>query len=453
MEVEVEIHDLAYGGMGVGRLDKFVIFVNGAMPGERVRARVFKRKKNHGQAKLIEVLKPSPKRIEARCHLFETCGGCSWQHMPYEEQLGWKQKQVAETLARLSGLELPELEPILASPETWRYRNKMEYSFGYNNDRERVLGFHVPGRFDRIFAVDQCQIHPEAFDSMLGILDAYASEHELSGYDPRTHEGFLRHAVMRHSRTTDECILVLLTATGELPEKEALVERLAAEVKGFKGFVWGTNDAVADVARIEREQWSWGEPQLIETVNGLTFTISPQSFFQTNTSGAQLLYAKTAEMAQLDAYPGGALVLDAFCGAGSIGLHMAHQARHVVGVEIVKEAIWDARANAKRNNIGNTTFIASPMGKGLELARAAAGGDFTHVIIDPPRGGMDKRSLKGLIALQAPHFVYVSCNPATLARDLQALDEGGYAVDAIQPVDMFPHTYHIEVITRLSLKS
>lgn len=451
--VEVKINDLAYGGAAVGRAEGMAIFVGGAAPGERVRARIYKKKKSHAEARLLEVLEPSPLRIEPRCALFAGCGGCSWQHLPYGEQLKWKQIQVDQTLNRLSGdIKLPELLPIAGSPEQWHYRNKMEYSFGPGEDGDNAkLGFHVPGRFDRIFDVDRCHIHPAPFDKMLTILREYAHEKGLPGYDPRRHDGFFRHAVMRFSHTEQKCILMLLSTTGKLPGKEALAERLAAETPGFKGMVWGTNDGVADVARMERECWRWGDPILMERVNGLEFAISPQSFFQTNTAGAELLYARTAEMTE--AGPGDT-VLDAYCGAGSIGLHLARKgARRIVGVEIVKEAIWDARENAKRNGVGNTTFIAAPLGEGLKLARAANRGPFHVIVIDPPRGGMDKRSLRGLVAEQAPRFVYVSCNPATMARDLTTICEGGYEVEAIQPVDMFPHTWHIEVIARMRLKT
>lgn len=448
--VTLEIDDLAYGGLGVGRIDGFVVFVDKALPGDRVIARITKKKQNHAQAVIQEMESPSPFRIaNPPCPLFGTCGGCTWQNFPHDQQLIWKQKQVAATLKHLGRQGDLEVLPILPSPEIWRYRNKMEYTFSANDQGEAILGFHYPAQFDWIFDVPQCLIQPEAFDAMLGILRQYARENKLTTYDQRSHVGFLRHAVMRYSHTTGESILILLTTSGELPGKEALAEQLAREVPGFKGMVWGINNGVADVARIEKEQARWGTPELIETVNGLTFMISPQSFFQTNTAGAEVLYAKAAEMAELGPKD---RVLDAYCGTGAIGLHCARQAGHVVGIELVRDAIWDARDNAARNGIKNTTFIAAPLATGLDLARHASGNPFTRVIIDPPRGGMDKRSLSGLIALRAPVFLYVSCNPATLARDLQQICETGYTIDAVQPVDMFPHTYHVETLVRLKLR-
>jgi 23S rRNA (uracil1939-C5)-methyltransferase len=445
--VSVEIEDLAYGGLGVGRVDGFVVFVEKALPGDRVAARIHKKAKNHAQASIEALERPAPNRIaQPPCPLFGTCGGCTWQNLPYEDQARWKGKQVAATLQHLGKQQGFSVEPILPSPQAWRYRNKMEYTFGRNDAGVAILGFHLPRKFDRIFAVPACLIQPESFDAMLGILTSWARKHGLSTYDPHSHEGFLRHAVMRHSHTTGECLLLLITQEGDLPGRGALVEDLRRMVPGFKAMVWGIHCGVADVARIGEERWKWGEPELFETVNGLAFRISPQSFFQTNTAGAEILYAKAAEIAELSAAD---RVLDAYCGAGAIGLHCARRAGRVVGVESVTEAIWDARENARRNGIENATFIAAPLARGLDLARHAAWGDFTRVIIDPPRGGMDKQALRGLIELRAPLFLYVSCNPATLARDIETICEAGYAVDSVQPIDMFPHTYHVETLVRL----
>ncbi|HOE96133.1 MAG TPA: 23S rRNA (uracil(1939)-C(5))-methyltransferase RlmD [Candidatus Sumerlaeota bacterium] len=450
--VTVEIQDLAYGGLGVARHNGFVVFVPNALPGERVAARIVKKKANHAQAVLERIEQASPHRIaNPPCPVYDRCGGCTWQNLPHEEQTRWKEKQVVDTLRHLGRQEAFETRPILRSPLAFRYRNKMEYSWGMEPSERHgapqlVLGFHKPGRFDRILPVPACLLQPEALDEMHATLLQWAREQGFGAHDPRRHEGFLRHAVMRYSFTTGENILLLLTHEGDLTGKEQLVERLRERVGGFKAFVWGINRGVADVARIEEERWVWGNPILEEEVNGLRFEISPQSFFQTNTAGAALLYAKVAELAELAA---DSRLLDAYCGTGAIGLHCARQAGRVVGVEMVTEAIWNARRNAERNGIDNTVFLAAPMPRGLELARCAAGGAFSHVVIDPPRGGMDKRSLAGLIDLQAPTFLYVSCNPATLARDIVTICEGGYVIDVVQPVDMFPQTYHIETIVRL----
>lgn len=446
--ITVDVEDLAYGGLGVGRINGFVIFVKNGLPGDRVKARITRKKRSHAQAEIESLEKPSPHRIEEPpCPLFGTCGGCTWQNLPYDQQLHWKQRQVETTLKHLGGQHEFATRPIIGSPQQFRYRNKMEFSFGTDAESGRVtLGFHLPGRYDMILPVETCLLQPEPLDAMLPLLADYANRHGLTAYDQNTHQGFLRHAVIRYSHTTGESILTLLTTRGDLPEREALAQSLAQAVPGFKALLWGLNTGQADVARIESEQWVWGEPELIETVNGLTFRISPQSFFQTNTAGAEKLYSATVEMAQLGPRD---IVFDAYCGTGSIGLHCAREAEKVVGVEVVTEAIWNARENAANNGIDNAIFIASPMARGLQLAQRAAGRSFSRVIIDPPRGGMDKRSLRGLMELRAPVFIYVSCNPATLARDLQTMSEAGYQIEEVQPVDLFPQTYHIETIVRM----
>ena len=445
--VTLEIEDLAYGGAGVAKPDGFVVFVQGAIPGDRVRARIIKKSKNHASAVIEEIESASDRRLEAPCHLFGECGGCTWQMLSYEDQLRWKQKQVADTLTHLGGMaSLPEIEPIIASPEIWNYRNKMEFSFGTVAQEGTILGFHRPGRFDQVLKVDRCLIHPEPFDSLLETLMDFASRHGLSAYHQRTHEGFLRHAVMRHSRSTGGVVLILITAPGELPHIEDLSRSLKENCPALQGFIWATNGSVADVATIEREEYRWGDPVLSETINGLSCTISPQSFFQTNPSAAERLYKTVASMAELAEDD---TVLDAYCGSGLIALHCASKVRRVAGIEITAEAVWDARRNARANGIDNALFISAPIREGLPLARNAIGGHFSKVIIDPPRGGMHKKALSHLIDLEAPVFLYVSCNPSTLARDLVTICEAGYVVDAVQPIDLFPQTYHIEVVVRL----
>jgi 23S rRNA (uracil1939-C5)-methyltransferase len=253
---------------------------------------------------------------------------------------------------------------------------------------------------------------------------------------------------MRHSTTTGGVTLTLLTDDGELPERERMVERLRASCPELQGMLWGINRGLADVARIDEERWRWGDLALVERINGLTFVIGPTAFFQTNTAAAEKLYQVVVEMAELGPED---RLLDAYCGAGAIALHCARRVERAVGIELSREAVWNARENAEANAIGNAVFLAAPVNEGLPLALQAAGGAFTRVVIDPPRGGMDKKSLAALIDLRAPVFVYVSCNPSTLARDLQTLAQSGYRVEALQAVDMFPHSHHIEAVARLRL--
>jgi 23S rRNA (uracil1939-C5)-methyltransferase len=503
--VELEIEGLAYGGAGLGKIDGYVVFVRDALPGDRVRARIGRRKASYAQASIETLLRPSPLRIDARCPLHETCGGCVWQNLPYEEQLKAKASHVAEALEHIGGQQAPGLEPIEPSPRIWRYRNKMEFSFGSAKSEVRraktenqepgtenqepvpaqtILGFHVPGRFDRIFPVRSCLIQPEAFDAALGATADWARQCGLAPYDPRSHQGILRSLMLRHSETTGAWLACLLTKTVDMSERsrvEELAKALERSAPGFAGLLWGFNDGLADVCRMDRKaatirpggeersakcevrsaETENGEPDrlfLEEEIEGLRFRISPFSFFQTNTLGAGKLYATVREFAGLT---GAEVLLDAYCGTGTIGLYCAPKAqragsgpvaRRVFGVEIDRQAVWDARSNARRNGLEHCVFLCAPLARGVELVQGAAGTRIDRVVIDPPRGGMDKRSLRRLVALRAPVFVYVSCNPATLSRDAATICKAGYRIERVRPIDMFPHTYHIETVIRFGLE-
>ncbi|MFP4579765.1 MAG: 23S rRNA (uracil(1939)-C(5))-methyltransferase RlmD [Candidatus Sumerlaeia bacterium] len=449
--VELDILDLAYGGKGVAKVDGYVVFVKNAIPGDRVKARITKRQKNHAEAIMEEILSPSPERIEAPCPLFGECGGCTWQNIPYRVQLAHKQKQAEEVCERLGGGARPdEIRPIIASPEEWRYRNKMDYTFGFNADKKRVLGFHEPAMFWRIIDVQRCLLQPEPIDFLLQEMTRYMYDYDLSVYNQKSHKGFLRHLIIRHSTHSDGIICLLLTHEGELPDKEKLVERLTAACPQLQGFVWGINTGIADIARLEREAWQWGEPQIYETLGDLKFRVSPLSFFQVNTPAAEKLYTVIRELLGDSE---NTRLLDAYCGTGSIGLFCADRVKELVGIEIVKEAIWDARENAERNGVENCTFLAGHMRDALPLAMDMPGGPFGRIIMDPPRGGMDKRSLRGILEIKAPVLIYVSCNPSTLARDLVTITEAGYHPTVMQPVDLFPQTYHIETVIRFDLQA
>lgn len=448
--LELEITDLAYGGKGIGKIEDFVVFVGGAVPGDLVRARITKRQKNFAEAVMEEILRPSPDRIEPHCPLSGECGGCSWQNLPYKVQLAHKQSQAEATLEHLGKARPDCLRPIVPSPDEWRYRNKMDFTFGANEDGWPVIGFHRPGQFWRILEVHACLLQPEPMDHILGAMTRWVREKGLKAYSQKTHEGFLRHLIVRHSVTTDEYIAMLETHRGVLPDREGLIAALREACPRLKGFAWGLNTGLADVARQEEELWRWGEPELIETLGGLRFRVSPQSFFQVNTRAAERLYTVVRDLLGDDAR--GTRLLDAYCGTGTIGLYCADRVAEVVGVEVVRDAVWDARENADRNGIGNCTFLAGDMSETLPLVVQMPGGPFGRVIMDPPRGGMDKRSLRGLLAMGAPVLIYVSCNPGTLARDLQIISEAGYRPTVMQPVDLFPQTYHIETVLRFEKK-
>lgn len=449
--IELEIENSAFGGRGVARRDGMVVFVDGGLPGDRVRARITKRKPQYAEARVEEVTAPSPHRTQPRCPLFGTCGGCRWQDFAYDQQLAHKQEHVADALRHIARQHDFELRPIIASPDVWGYRNKMEFSFGRSPEGAIDIGFHLPGDFRKIIDVERCFIQPDTLTEALGWfrrrLNAAAPDlgARFAAYDQRTHSGFLRHLVFRFSHTTGEFLAALLTADGAWRGIEELAEAFLAEFPQCQGFTWGINRGLSDVARMDEPRLQAGRGWIEETLGSKTFRISTFSFFQTNTRGAKLLYDVVRDFAELT---GRETVLDAYCGTGTIGIYLADLAREVVGIELVTEAVWDARHNAQRNGAGNCTFLAGEMREVLKILPSTMNVRFDRIVVDPPRGGMDKKSLRYLMEICAPLLVYVSCNPTTLARDAVTLEEAGYVIEAVQPVDMFPHTYHVESVIR-----
>lgn len=453
--IELEVEGLAVGGRGVGRVDDFVVFVEGALPQERVRAIVTRVKSSYGEARLEEVLRPSPERIEAPCPLFGRCGGCKIQHLTYEEQLRQKAALVAQVFEHLAGLAVTEVRPILPSPRIWRYRNKMELAFGNTASGELAIGFHQPGDFRHVLDVPECLLQPESFDAIVDWLRRElesmrrAAPDRLVPYDPVRHTGFFRHLVLRHSHATDEVLVAILTHEGSWPELEPMARRFMEAFPNCRGLTWGIHRGVSDVARMEEKRFELGRGWIEERLGERVYRISTFSFFQTNSLGAELLYEVVRDFAELT---GRERVLDAYCGTGSIGIFLADRAAQVVGIELVREAVWDARHNARFNGLNHCTFLAGEMRDVLATLSSTVGAHFDRIVVDPPRGGMDKRSLKQLLALGAPLLIYVSCNPTTLARDAVVLAEAGYQAEVAQPVDLFPHTAHIECVVRFRKK-
>jgi 23S rRNA (uracil1939-C5)-methyltransferase len=446
-KIELTIDRMAHGGAGVGQVNGVAVLVPGTAPGDRVRARVTRRRQRHAEAHVEEILDPSPLRQSPPCPLFAECGGCRWQHLPYSEQTEAKRRIVAEALAHLRRIDEVPLEAITPSPDEFRYRNKMELTFGTDVEGRPTLGLHRAERFDEIIDVPVCLIQPETFDAMAGVFRDHARREGLVPYDPRTHQGFLRSVTLREGRRTGETLAMLLTAEGELPGRERLVEALRHVCPGLRGFVWGINTAKADAAMIERTAWLWGETTIHDRLGDQTFAVSPTSFFQTNTPAAEILLRLVDEALGLSAED---ILLDVFCGTGVIGIHCAPFCRHVFGVELQLPAVHLARRNAAANGLSNCTFIAGDARQTLALAREVAGQRISRVVVDPPRGGMHRKALARIIEFQAPLFVYVSCNPTTLARDLQELQGAGYTVERLWLLDMFPQTYHVETVVRLT---
>jgi 23S rRNA (uracil1939-C5)-methyltransferase len=425
----LDVESLAYGGKGIARRNGYVVFVAGALPGDRVQAQVTKAKRGYAEASTVDLVRESPDRVPPRCdHGGEPCPGAPWQSLPYEEQLRHKYSQVDDALTRLGGLEGFELEPIEPAIERWRYRNKLEYSFG-ERDGELVLGFHARGRWDLVVDAEDCQLASERNNARRNELRDWARSAGLSGYDRRSGEGILRNLVIREGRRTDQLQTRLVTSPAEIPRPPVDLHTI---VEGSSGGTVGPTGVL-------------GAEYLEEELSGLHFHISHGAFFQTNTEMAERLYEIAADLAGLS---GSERVFDLFCGIGTLGLSLAAGAGEIWGVEIVPEAIVDAEENARLNGFENALFRAGDARKEIRPLLEEAGRPDV-VVVDPPRAGLSKKVVRRLIECDAPRIVYVSCNPTTLAPNAAQLAEAGYRVRRVKPVDMFPQTPHIECVALL----
>ena len=437
-ELELTVDRLAHGGNGVARReDGYVVFVQGAVPGDRVRAEVGRAKKAYAEARAVEILEPSPDRIEpAADH-----PGAPWQVLPYERQLEVKQEQVEDALRRIGRLDGFELEPMIPAVQQWRYRNKLEYSFGTGDDGELVCGFHAPGRFDRIEPMTDCLLASERSNVAREQVLAWAREQGLSAWDRRTHTGVLRNLVVREGRRTGKLQVRLVTSPAPgSPGADALIEAVDAD-----GLFWTQTEGLGESTRGGSTTLLRGGPKLEEELGGLRFEISPEAFFQTNTEMAEVLYGTAAEFAGLR---GSERVYDLYCGIGTIGLSLAPRAREVVGVELVADAVADAIDNAKLNEIKNASFFAGDIRLAMrDLVERAGRPDVA--VIDPPRAGLSQKIVRRIIEAAPQKIVYVSCNPTTLAPNAAQLVEAGWTLRRVRPVDMFPQTPHIECVALL----
>jgi 23S rRNA (uracil1939-C5)-methyltransferase len=442
-ELELVVDSLAYGGNGVARLDGFVVFVRGGLPGDRVRARVTKTKRGFAEAVAEAVLEASPLRVEAPCRHFGVCGGCRFQDLAYDAQLAQKEQQVRDALVRIGRIPEPPLEPILPATSQYGYRNKLEYSFTAT-DEGVDLGFHRAGRWDEVIGVEECLLTTEVGNRIRLAVRDWAREERLEPYSQETGEGYLRHLVYREGRNTGQVLVLLVTAPGERFETGYLVDvlRRFPEVRSVQ---WAVNDTPAERTNLPSTVL-WGEEAIEEELLGLRFRLRPGAFLQTNTEMAERLYELAREYAGLT---GAESVYDLYCGTGTIGLALAGAAREVWGVEISEESVACAIENADLNGIANARFFAGNVGQVLgELVAEAGPPDV--VVVDPPRAGLAGKALRRTGELQADRIVYVSCNPTTLASDVQVLrDEYGYELVRTRPVDMFPHTPHVESVSLL----
>ncbi len=444
-ELELTVESLAYGGNGVARTDGFVVFVRRGLPGDTVRARVTKVKRNHAEALATEVLVPGPQRVEAPCAHYPACGGCRFQDLAYEAQLEQKQAQVADALRRLGGIADPPLEPIVpCEPEIFHYRNKLEYSFT-RTPSGPALGFHKAGRWDEVLEIQRCWLTTELGNGIRDAVRDWAREEGLEAYDQADGSGYLRHLVIREGRNTGQALVQLVTAPGEKFDQGYLVDVLRRFQK-VRSIHWAVNDTPAEVTNLPTHVL-WGDEAIEEELCGLRFRVRPNAFLQTNTAMAERLYGLAGQVAGLR---GKETLYDLYCGIGTIGLSLASRALTVWGVEVSEESVACALENAELNGITNAAFFAGNVGQALEELRERAG-DPDVVVVDPPRAGLAGKALRRIGELGAPRLVYVSCNPTTLASDVKVLGQDyGYRLERARPVDMFPHTPHVETVSLLT---
>jgi 23S rRNA (uracil1939-C5)-methyltransferase len=445
-EITLDVERLALEGRGVAHLDDLVVFVDKALAGERVRARVRRVKRRYAEARTVEILQAAPDRIEPRCIHVGECGGCTWQGLDYTRQLDVKAALVRETLQHIGGFQDLEVPRALASPDPFHYRNKMEYSFFVGRDGSTVLGLHTPGRFDHVFDLSACHLMSETSNAIVHRVRQLAHDSGLPAYHSKRHEGFWRYLVIREGKNTGQTMVNLVTTDAPLPGEETFVKALLQECPTITSVVRNINTRKATIAVGEREESLHGNPWIEEVLDGLHFRISANSFFQTNPRQAERLFSLAIQAAELQPQDN---VLDLYCGTGTISLFAARRARQVTGIEIVDEAVRGAEQNAALNGIDNCRFLSGEV-RDFFRKRVAEASSADVVFTDPPRAGLHPDIVQALRLLQPPRIVYVSCNPSTLARDLEMLcRDDVYAIRSVQPVDMFPHTYHIETVVRL----
>ncbi|NRG46624.1 23S rRNA (uracil(1939)-C(5))-methyltransferase RlmD [Bacillus sp. CRN 9] len=443
--IDVEFEDLTHEGAGVAKVDGYPLFVPNALPGEKAKIKVVKANKGYGFARLIETYEESPYRVKPLCPIYKECGGCQLQHLSYEGQLLAKEKQVREVLTRIGKLEDVKVHPTLGMQDPWRYRNKSQVPIGEHEGG--LIGGFYQQRTHQIIDMKACLIQQEKNDEVIQKVKEICSRHGVRAYDEGRHKGGLRHIMARYGLVTGEVMIVLVTRTKDLTNKNKIIEEITAEISGVKSIVHNINSKKTNVIMGDETRVLWGEEVIYDYIGAIKFAISARSFYQVNPDQTKVLYEKALEYANLT---GEEDVIDAYCGIGTISLFLAQKANKVFGVEIVPEAIEDAKRNADLNDIRNTDFA---VGKAEEVIPKwyEEGNSADVLVVDPPRKGCDEALLQTIIDMKPKKVVYVSCNPGTLARDLRVLEDGGYKTVEVQPVDMFPQTVHCEAVAWLEL--
>lgn len=457
----IAVIDASSDGQAVAKTEDYVMFIKGAVPGDVVDVQITRKKSKYREAKTIAVKQRSDKRVDEVCSHFGVCGGCKWQNMSYEWQLYYKQKQVTDALTRLAKIELPEIQKILPSEKTYHYRNKLEYTFSNKKwltveeietnqtiDNRNALGFHIPGLFDKVLDIDTCYLQEEPSNSIRLAVKEFALKNGLTFFDLREQIGLLRNIIIR-STSKGEWMVIISFYYDDKENIAALLEHLSAQFPQITSLQYVINSKKNDtIGDLDIKVYK-GNDSIYENMEGLKFKIGPKSFYQTNSEQAYNLYKVTRDFAALT---GNEIVYDLYTGTGTIANFVAHQAKKVVGVEYVPAAIEDAKINSQLNGIENTSFYAGDMKDVLNDAFVQANGKPDVIITDPPRAGMHDDVTKKILEIEPQKIVYVSCNPATQARDLQLLDQK-YRVTKVQPVDMFPQTHHVENVVLLEKRA
>ncbi|MFT9494692.1 23S rRNA (uracil(1939)-C(5))-methyltransferase RlmD [Anaerosolibacter sp.] len=441
---EVHIADIGHNGEGIGRVEGFTVFVQGGVPGDDLRIKIELVKKNYAVGKIIKLVNPSPNRITPVCPIADTCGGCQTQHISYQEQLHLKTNTVKANIERIGKLEDVLIHDTIGMEEPARYRNKAQFPVG-RLDNQAVIGFYKKGTHE-IVNTSSCYIQHEVNDRIVAVLRRYMDQYNVSAFDDETGMGFIRHILTKVGFTTGEIMVVLITNGRKIPYLRELIQELIKEIPEIKSIVQNINMKKTNRVLGDECITLFGEDKIVDYIGDLKFHISALSFFQVNPMQTKVLYEKALEYAGLT---GEETVFDVYCGIGTISLFLAQKAKKVYGIEIIDAAIEDARENARINGIENTEFY---VGKAEEVVPRLYKQGITAdvVVVDPPRKGCEEEVLDTIVKMNPKRVVYVSCNPSTLARDLKYLDERGYKTIEVQPVDMFPHTTHVEAIVLMT---
>lgn len=443
--IDVIFEDLTHDGAGVAKVDGYPLFVSNGLPGERAKIKVTKANKGYGYGRLIELYETSPERIDAPCPIYKECGGCQLQHLSYSGQLKAKEKGVRDVLTRIGKFPDVKVHPVLGMEDPWRYRNKSQVPVG-EREGGLVAGFYQKRSHD-IIDMKSCLIQQNKNDQVVQTVKEICEKYGVVPYDELRHKGVLRHIMARYGLVTGEVMVALITRTEDLPHKEKIIEEIVARIDGLKSIIQNVNNKKTNVILGEKTKVLWGDEVIYDYIGDVKFAISSRSFYQVNPEQTKVLYEKALEYAGLT---GEEMVIDAYCGIGTISLFLAQKAKKVYGVEIVSDAIEDAKRNAELNGIANVEFA---VGKAEEVIPGwyKSGVNADVLVVDPPRKGCDEALLQTILEMKPTRVVYVSCNPATLARDLRILEDGGYETLEVQPVDMFPHTMHVECVAKLEL--